>query len=492
MRAVAEIQSLNWRMILVVTLCCMGVYFLLTGDGFGSRPSTSQLPGAQLESPSPVTPVQRPPEVAVSKAGTGTLKESVVPVKDNGKIVNVESKFKTQNEEVAQVERPYPTLGDEYDAPFDAFPGRQRPAGDEDEGEDDEVLEANPEPEAESEQVQEKEGNPTIEVPGKPETPANPAPDSNSGSNEDQKQPPTPPSIKPPSEQLKAAKLHPPNLVPEPGSQAAKELQFEEDYNYIAICAALKDVPIDLPEWLIHHYNHLQIRNFYIMDDGSDPPLSTIPTVDLGIPPASVHFQFQDQSTRGTNEQLLIYQRCLQNWGKRHKWMIFLDGDEFLEMTAGNETLLEFLKEKEQEPGVGAVAVNWRMHTSSGLLKRPTSARKAFTECIWDGKGTHNLNVKSILRTDAGLEPTSPHTWHLKEGFVTVGEHGDQLEGFFRQGITRDRIALHHYAGKSREEYEEKMGRGNAMNDPKKENFWQSIEYELPHVGCPEMAEYDP
>ncbi|CAG8976090.1 hypothetical protein HYALB_00002368 [Hymenoscyphus albidus] len=428
MRAVAEIQSLNWRMILVVTLCCMGLYFLSTGDGFGTGPSTSQPPSAQLESPFLVTPVQRPPEVAVSKAGTGTVKESVVPVKDTGKIVNVESKFKTQNEDVAPVERPYPVLGDEYDAPFDAFPGRQRPVGDEDEGEDDE------------------EENPIKEVPGKPETPANPAPDFNSGSNEEQKQPPTAPSIKPPSEQLKAAKLHPPNLVPEPGSQAATELQFQEDYNYIAICAALKDVPLDLPEWLIHHYNHLQIRNFYIMDGGSDPPLSTIPTVDLGIPPASVHFQFQDQSTRGENEQLLIYQRCLQNWGKRHKWMIFLDGDEFLELTAGNETLLEFLKEKEQEPGVA----------------------------------------------QGRLEPSSPHTWNLKEGFVTVREHGDQLQGFFMPVITRDRIALHHYAGKSREEYEEKMGRGNAMNDPKKENFWQSIEVELPHVGCPEMAKYDP
>jgi hypothetical protein len=51
---------------------------------------------------------------------------------------------------------------------------------------------------------------------------------------------------------------------------------------------------------------------------------------------------------------------------------------------------------------------------------------------------------------------------------------------------------LHHYAGKSREEYEEKMLRGNAMDDPKGEGFWNSLENGLPKVSCPEMVKYDP
>jgi hypothetical protein len=57
---------------------------------------------------------------------------------------------------------------------------------------------------------------------------------------------------------------------------------------------------------------------------------------------------------------------------------------------------------------------------------------------------------------------------------------------------SQESIALHHYAGKSREEYEQKMLRGNGMDDPKGEAFWNSLEYLLPHVNCTEMAKYDP
>jgi hypothetical protein len=61
-----------------------------------------------------------------------------------------------------------------------------------------------------------------------------------------------------------------------------------------------------------------------------------------------------------------------------------------------------------------------------------------------------------------------------------------------RNPITRDRIALHHYAVKSREEYEEKMHRGNGEDVPKGELFWVMVEEVAPHVDCPEMAKYDP
>lgn len=40
----------------------------------------------------------------------------------------------------------------------------------------------------------------------------------------------------------------------------------------IAFCLTIKDEYHDLTEWLVHHYNHHNIRRFYIMDDGSSPP----------------------------------------------------------------------------------------------------------------------------------------------------------------------------------------------------------------------------
>lgn len=50
---------------------------------------------------------------------------------------------------------------------------------------------------------------------------------------------------------------------------------------------------------------------------------------------------------------------------------------------------------------------------------------------------------------------------------------------------------MHHYGLKSREEFEEKMQRGNGMNDPKDEAFWDEQESQA-REQCLEMAAYEP
>ncbi|KAH8673658.1 hypothetical protein BX600DRAFT_455893 [Xylariales sp. PMI_506] len=81
--------------------------------------------------------------------------------------------------------------------------------------------------------------------------------------------------------------------------------------------------------------------------------------------------------------------------------------------------------------------------------------------------------------------------FHLQPGKITVGEEGDQINSYaFRQPITRNRVSLHHYAVKSREEYVEKMSRSNGMDQPKGWEFWDHVEYELPHVPCDQMVRW--
>jgi hypothetical protein len=138
------------------------------------------------------------------------------------------------------------------------------------------------------------------------------------------------------------------------------------------------------------------------------------------------------------------------------------------------------------------------MHTSGGLLKRPESARKGFTTCIYDdeahnGEGSDNSHIKTIIKTSKAGPPVNPHRFATSPGSITVGEDGDEItSAAWRKPITRRRIGLHHYAVKSREEFEEKLHRGNGMTDPKKEDFWTAIEFKRPHVPCPEMAKYEP
>lgn len=68
-------------------------------------------------------------------------------------------------------------------------------------------------------------------------------------------------------------------------------------------------------------------------------------------------------------------------------------------------------------------------------------------------------------------------------------EHGDVIEnGAVRIHITRDRIAIHSYTLKSRDEFEKKKMRSNAMGQAK---GWDHIEG-LPQHDCIDMAAYDP
>ncbi|CZR50135.1 uncharacterized protein PAC_00007 [Phialocephala subalpina] len=284
--------------------------------------------------------------------------------------------------------------------------------------------------------------------------------------------------------------------TPTSGYVAHKEPVPGMDDEYVAICLAIGNQAKDLPEWLTHHYYHLGIRRFYIMDDGSEPPISEME--DFGIPRSALTFTYQDREDRASNQQTVFYDICLRNYGSLHHWIAFFDADEFLEVTSPNETFRGILEQFETNDGVGALGVSWKVHTSNGLLTRPESCRKSFTTCIYDapedqGRSSDNRHVKSLVRPSKAVKPSgNPHKFDLVEGAVTVGEHGDMVvTEAFRYPVTRDRLALHHYAVKSKEEYEEKLHRGNGMTDPKKGNFWEWIET-MPHTNCTEMVEYDP
>ena len=262
------------------------------------------------------------------------------------------------------------------------------------------------------------------------------------------------------------------------------------DEEYVAICAAVKDQSLDLREWFIHHYHHLGIRRFYIMDDGSNPPLSDFK--DYGIPAEHITFRYFDRSEHiAPDMQDRIYNICAETYRQNHTWMAFIDADEYLEMTGG-ETLTAMMKGLETDKHIGALGVSWKTHTSNGQLTRPPSCRKAFTDCIGEsGPGGDDQNFKSIVRLVNHAGHHKVHTAYLNGETVTVGEHNDTIIGFFRLPSTKDRIALHHYALKSYEEFEQKLNRSNAMDDPKSWDFWDRVE-KAGGFACDSMAQYEP
>jgi hypothetical protein len=154
-----------------------------------------------------------------------------------------------------------------------------------------------------------------------------------------------------------------------------------DDGEDIAFCLAVKDQSQDLPEFLVHQYHHHGIRIFYIMDDRSQPPSSSFS--DYGIPRSAITFKYNEIATDVQWMQYAIYDECARLYGSRHTWLVFIDADGFIE-TKSNESLRSILREFDEIDSVGALGVNWRIHTSSGLLARPASARKSFTTCIID------------------------------------------------------------------------------------------------------------
>ncbi|ESZ89719.1 hypothetical protein SBOR_9895 [Sclerotinia borealis F-4128] len=262
--------------------------------------------------------------------------------------------------------------------------------------------------------------------------------------------------------------------------------QDTRDDEYVSVCMAVKDQQLDLPEWFVHHYYNLGIKRFYIMDDGSDPPLSEIE--DLGIPREHVTFQYFDEKQHTMYMQEYVYRLCVDKYRSNHTWMAFLDADEYLEMT-GKENLNQFLETYEKDKNVGAVYASWQTHSSAGLLKRAKSVREAYIDCIWDGEG-HNVLGKSIAKLSHYAGTNTVHQVLSKNESITVDENGAEAP-IRRYSPTKDRIALHHYALKSREEYQEKVDRGNAMSSPKNWAFWDSVEG-MAGIECLSMSEYYP
>ena len=295
---------------------------------------------------------------------------------------------------------------------------------------------------------------------------------------------------------LIASTVSTPVASPTAISDKGKTLPIEE---YLAFCVTAKDQPQDLPEFFQHHYYHMNVTRFYVMDDRSEPRLS--PLQDYGIPTSALTFRHYTEEEAAQLKpgymQLWLYQECINTWGRRHKWMMFIDADEFVEIRT-DETLEGVLRDLEKRDNVGSLSMNWLTHTSGGLLTRPESVRQSFIVCLISDLTVNDMSqldrhVKSIVRTDRFEKVLSSHMFGLNNDTIAVGEDGLEVKpGFaWRFPITRDQLVVHHYAVKSQEEYQQKLDRWKG-DIPKDWAFWDGLESHQNHTECREMARYSP
>ncbi len=266
---------------------------------------------------------------------------------------------------------------------------------------------------------------------------------------------------------------------------------------YLAVCMIVRNQNQDLPEWFQHHYYNMGIRRFYILDDGSQPPTSDFADT-FEDSQGCAHLHLLRQGARDPSQpagHAAVHIQRLRGQPRREQHVAGLHRRRRILRHAGWGTA------RRGAPRDGAAPAHRlsRGELESALVQRAAyaakSVRKAYTTCVDNdpennGANSYNRYVKSIVRTKFYEGVANPHSFRTGNGSVFVGEFGDPVNPeAYRQPVTHDRLALHHYMVKSREEFEEKMNRSTGMSDARNWEFWDSVE-NAPLHSCNEMLRW--
>ena len=155
---------------------------------------------------------------------------------------------------------------------------------------------------------------------------------------------------------------------------------------------------------------------------------------------------------------------CLKRYGPESRWIAFIDLDEYL-FSPTLEPLTEILPEYEQHPGVVA---SWVMFGTSGHETKPPGL--TIENFIWrkDYPPGTIEQVKSIVDPSRTSFAMSGHQFTYLEGDPVNERHEVKEEGRSAREISMERLRVHHYAHRSREEYLQKLARPQVVGTYKK------------------------
>lgn len=222
----------------------------------------------------------------------------------------------------------------------------------------------------------------------------------------------------------------------------------------IALCAIVRNEIRSLVEWLAHH-KVLGFDEFLIYDNDSTDGTTDLLRV-LDEAGELVHLPWPHAV--GARPQRLAYEHARKH--SAADWIAFFDADEFL-ILHRDATIREFLARFDAE--VSAVAVNWIVFGSAGMARyHPAPVIERFTDALPAG-AAQNRTVKAIGRR-AVLSGTGIHRVAVAHGRYVMPSGSDAVfEGLTASVLPDVSVAaLHHYAVKSLEEFQEKRARGHA------------------------------
>jgi Glycosyltransferase family 92 len=201
---------------------------------------------------------------------------------------------------------------------------------------------------------------------------------------------------------------------------------------------------------------------------------------------------YHDVSGTGssTSQQLSVYNDCINSYKKHHKWIAFIDVDEFIVVPDQKATIPSTLQRFDR-PGVGGVVLNWRIFGSSGWDRRPKGGIANYYKCV-PYHFEMNTYVKSIVNT-AYVMSAGPtvHYFKYREGSAAVATSDrviTETMHISEQQPLYDIIYINHYAIKSKQDFETRARRNAAGGHKTRTNEWRDMIDSAATDNCPPLV----
>ena len=236
----------------------------------------------------------------------------------------------------------------------------------------------------------------------------------------------------------------------------------------LAVVTIMKNEAPYVKEWLDYHLL-AGVDHFYIYDNESPDNLKEVlqPYIDAGI----VTYTFYPDKCR----QLEAYIDAVKRFKYFCRYMAWIDADEFI-FPKNKPTIIEVTDEilSNAPPYVAGIGVNLNAYGSNnletadlsrGVLERFTRrAENDWTPPLTDDSPQHggNAHVSTIANPRRIKYFPTPHSPVYFTFCFAVNEIGNLVPDFSSFPVSTEKIVMNHYSVKSKEEYVQKISRGNA------------------------------
>lgn len=272
--------------------------------------------------------------------------------------------------------------------------------------------------------------------------------------------------------------------------------------NSIAVCTMIQqEAPEDMLEWVMYH-KWRGVDMISIVEDNFTVTAALEQALQPYIASGFVHLRAWGSDQRDQRGQMAALAECFRDVRLTHNWVAFFDADEYLMLLDRDKDLKGLLDEYKQHP---ALAVNWILFGSGERLRRPKhgGVLRWYMHCkrtasdrikviansyylLMMGPHAHNFfyrrgrkavaeDFSPIAPPPGAPEQCDPPLEEALPGIPSCMQRPGMRSNLKDQRLKR--VALFHYATKSREDFNFKRGRDFASGlRPRPAAFLASVD----------------